>query len=193
MLGIVDARCAHGAGRTRPVSALTGLPTTRGSRSSSLPPTVTVARVCSACVRRCAPGKRQSRRPHRAVRRTKVRSRLPWTWREGALGLCCLWLARVVANVSVRVSGLPGSTGGPRPDLYFRFIPLDRLRMPVFHLPDLGGNMRAVRSTLRALLVVLRLALNVTVAVARTVTVCLLWLVAPRACLAVTLLRPRKR
>ena len=53
--------------------------------------------------------------------------------------------------------------------------------------------MRAVRLILRALLVVLRLALNVTVAVARTVTVCLLWLVAPRACLAVTMLRPRKR
>ena len=71
--------------------------------------------------------------------------------------------------------------------------PLDRRRMPVFHMPDLGGYMRAFRLTLRALLVVLRFALNVTVAVARTVTVCLLWLVAPQACLAVPVLRPRKR
>lgn len=69
--------------------------------------------------------------------------------------------------------------------------PLDRLRTPVLQPPDLGGNMRAVRFTLRALLAVLRIAIAVTVAVARAVTICLLWLIAPRACLAFTLLRRR--
>ena len=53
--------------------------------------------------------------------------------------------------------------------------------------------MRVVRLALRAMLAVLRIALAVTVAVARTITVCLLWLVAPRTCLAVTVLRPRRR
>ena len=51
--------------------------------------------------------------------------------------------------------------------------------------------MRAVRLSLRVLLAVVRAALGITVAVARAITVCLLWLVAPRACLAVTILRRR--
>ena len=51
--------------------------------------------------------------------------------------------------------------------------------------------MRAVRLTLRVLIAVVRVVLGMTVAVARAVTVYLLWLVAPRACLAVTVLRRR--
>ena len=51
--------------------------------------------------------------------------------------------------------------------------------------------MRAVRFTLRALLALLRIAIAVTVAVARAVTICLLWLIAPQACLAFTLMRRR--
>ena len=51
--------------------------------------------------------------------------------------------------------------------------------------------MRTVQLTFRILLAVVRLALGVTVAVARGVTICLLWLVAPRTCLAFTMLRRR--
>ena len=51
--------------------------------------------------------------------------------------------------------------------------------------------MRALGLTCRVLLAVVRLALGITVAVARVVTVCLLWFLAPRACLAFTLLRRR--
>lgn len=51
--------------------------------------------------------------------------------------------------------------------------------------------MRALELTCRVLLTVVRLAIGVTIAVARMLTVCMLWLLAPRACLAFTMLRRR--
>jgi hypothetical protein len=51
--------------------------------------------------------------------------------------------------------------------------------------------MRAVRFTFGFLLGIVRLTLTVTIAVARLTIICLLWVVAPRACLAFTLLRRR--
>ena len=51
--------------------------------------------------------------------------------------------------------------------------------------------MRAVRLTFGIFLAIVRLVLGVTVAAARGMTICLLWLVAPRACLAFTMLRRR--
>jgi hypothetical protein len=51
--------------------------------------------------------------------------------------------------------------------------------------------MRAVRLTFRILLAMVRLSLGVTGAVARGVTICLLWLVAPRTCFTFTMLRRR--
>lgn len=51
--------------------------------------------------------------------------------------------------------------------------------------------MRALGFAFRLVLATVRLALGITIAVARVVTVCLLWFLAPRACLAFTLLRRR--
>ena len=51
--------------------------------------------------------------------------------------------------------------------------------------------MRALGFAFRLVLAIVRLALGITIAVARVVTVCLLWFLAPRACVAFTLLRRR--
>ena len=51
--------------------------------------------------------------------------------------------------------------------------------------------MCVVRLTFRILLAIVRVVLGVTVAVARGVTICLLWLVAPQTCFALTMLRRR--
>lgn len=51
--------------------------------------------------------------------------------------------------------------------------------------------MRAVRMTFQIFFAIVRLALGVTIAAARGVIICLLWLVAPGTCLAFTMLRRR--